>query len=68
MQIVRFAKYVGTMIAPDGHIHRWTAPRKNHPACAENQRLYQKTGRATVRPEDHLCGIRVKLHWLHMRI
>ena len=29
MQIVRFAKYVGTMIGPDGHIHRWTAHRKN---------------------------------------
>ena len=23
------AKYVGTMIGPDGHIHRWTAPRRN---------------------------------------
>ena len=29
MQIVRQAKYVGTMIGPDGHIHRWTAHRKN---------------------------------------
>ena len=29
MQIVRHAKYVGTMIGPDGHIHRWTALRKN---------------------------------------
>ena len=29
MQIVRHAKYVGTMIGPDGYIHRWTAPRKN---------------------------------------
>ena len=28
MQIVRLAKYVGTMIVFDGHIHRWTAPRK----------------------------------------
>ena len=28
MQIVRFAKHVGTMIGPDRHIHRWTAPRK----------------------------------------
>ena len=28
MQIVRYAKYVGTMIGPDGHLHRWTAPRK----------------------------------------
>ena len=28
MQIVRYAKYVGTMIGPDGYIHRWTAPRK----------------------------------------
>ena len=28
MQIVRHAKYVGTMIGPNGHLHRWTAPRK----------------------------------------
>ena len=28
MQIVRHAKYVGTMIGPDGHLHRWTALRK----------------------------------------
>ena len=28
MQIVRHAKYVGTMIGPDGYLHRWTAPRK----------------------------------------
>ena len=28
MQIVRYAKYVGTMIGPDGYIHRWKAPRK----------------------------------------
>ena len=28
MQIVRHAKHVGTMIGPDGHLHRWSAPRK----------------------------------------
>ena len=28
MQIVRHAKFVGTMIGPDGHRHRWSAPRK----------------------------------------
>ena len=28
MQIVRHAKYVGTMIGPDGYLHRWTAPWK----------------------------------------
>ena len=28
MQIVRHAKFVGTMIGPNGHLHRWTAPRK----------------------------------------
>ena len=28
MQIAKFAKYVGTMIGPDGSIHRWTAHRK----------------------------------------
>ena len=36
MQVVRCAKYVGTMIGPDGHVHRWTAHRKNHPARFEN--------------------------------
>ena len=28
MQIARHAKYVGTVIGPDGFIHRWTAHRK----------------------------------------
>ena len=28
MQIVRHANSVGTMIGPDGHLHRWTAPRR----------------------------------------
>ena len=48
MQIVRHVKYVGTMIGPDGHLHRWTAPRKNHATRPENQRFYQKSGWATV--------------------
>ena len=30
MQIVRHAKYVGTIIGPHGHLHRWTAARKSH--------------------------------------
>ena len=29
MKIVRYAKYVGTMIGPEGHSHRWTVLRKN---------------------------------------
>ena len=28
MQLVRHAKYVGTMFGPHGHLHRWTAARK----------------------------------------
>ena len=36
MQVSRYAKYVGTMIGPDGYIHRWTAPGKFHPACEKN--------------------------------
>ena len=28
MQIVKHAKNIGTMIGPDGYLHRWTAPRK----------------------------------------
>ena len=48
MQIVRHAKCVGTMIGPDGHLHRWTAPRKNHTTRVENQCFYQKSGWAIV--------------------
>ena len=44
MQIVRHAKHVGTMIVPDGHIHRWSAPRKIHPARAESQFVFQELG------------------------
>ena len=44
MQIVRHAKDVGTMIGPDGHIHRWTALWKDHTARVENQCIYQKLG------------------------
>ena len=36
MKIVRYAKYVGTMIGPEGHIHRWTVPRKNN---SSNQKM-----------------------------
>ena len=44
MQIVRHAKYVGTMIGPNGHLHRWTAPRRNHSTRDENQCFHQKSG------------------------
>ena len=44
MQIFRHAKYAGTMIGPDGHLHRWTAHRKNHTTSVENQCFYQKPG------------------------
>ena len=41
MQIVRHAKRVGTMI---GHLHLWTAHRKNHTTSVENQCVDQKLG------------------------
>ena len=44
MQVVRYGKYVGTMIGPDGHLDRWTAHRKNHPARSEDQRFHRKPG------------------------
>ena len=28
MKVVKHAKYVGTLIGPEGHLHRWNAPRK----------------------------------------
>ena len=29
MKIVKYAEYVGTAIGPEGHLHRWTAPRRS---------------------------------------
>ena len=49
MQIVKHAKHVGTMIGPDGHIHRWTAHWKNHPAHVEDQCFNQKTCGSTLK-------------------
>ena len=39
MKIVKFAKYVGTMIGPEGYLHRWTAPREKF-----NQRTTKRNG------------------------
>ena len=49
MQMVKCAKYVGTIIGPEGHIHRWTAPRKNHPANHKNECIHQESGGEIVR-------------------
>ena len=40
MKIAKFAKHVGTMIGPDGYLHRWTAPRKKFiQRCKKSMRL-----------------------------
>ena len=44
MQMVRHAKFIGTMTGRDGYLHRWTAPRKIHSARDENQCFNQKFG------------------------
>ena len=38
-EFVRYVKYDGTMIGPDGYIHRLTAPRKNHRARGKSMFL-----------------------------
>ena len=44
MQIVRHAKYVGTMIGPDGHLHLWTTPEKSYNDCSKKSMLLPKAG------------------------
>ena len=53
MQIVRHAKYVGTMIDPDGHLHRWTAHRKKF-----IQRVL-KINASTKSLVERLCDIKI---------
>ena len=57
MQIAKCAKYVGTMIGPEGHIHRWTAPRKNHSAYSK---IYASTKSQVERLRDiKICALSV---------
>ena len=52
MQIVRHAKYVGTMIGPDGSLHLWTKPRK------KLQRV-MKIHASTKRLVERLCDLKI---------
>ena len=51
MQIVWYAKYVGTMNGPDGYIHRWSAHRKN-------QRVL-KINASTKSLVERLCDFKI---------
>ena len=53
MNIVNYARYVGTMIGPEGHIHRWTAPRKN--SCREPKTIIESTKSLVER----LCDFKI---------
>ena len=53
MQIVRLAKYVGTMIGPYGHIHRCTAHRKKF-----TQRAL-KIDASTKSLVERLCDLKI---------
>ena len=49
MQSVEHAKHVGTMIGPDGHVHRWTAAQK-------------KSFKATLKAENHASSVQLQYH------
>ena len=64
MKIAKYAKYVGTMIGPEGHVHRWTAPRK----IIEQQiwRIVQESRGEIVRVQDR-CRFCIWVFWIHTR-
>ena len=53
MQIVRYDMHVGTMIGPDGHIHRWTAHQKKF-----IQRVF-KINSSTKSLVERLCDLKI---------
>ena len=53
MQTVRFAKCMSTMIGPDGHLHRRTAPRKNV------IKRVLKINASTKRLVERLCDLKI---------
>ena len=53
MKVVKYAKYVGTIIGPEGHIHRWTAPRKKF-----NERVL-KINASTKSLVERLCDVNI---------
>ena len=66
MKIVKYAKYVRTMIRPEGHLHGWTAPRK---------KSFKRPGKSTRPPKtwsnDWLTSkympCQCWAHWVHIR-
>ena len=66
MKVAKYAKYVGTMIGPEGHVHRWTAPRKNRAESPKDQCLRKKFGGELVRFKN-LCPFGIVSNWIHFR-
>ena len=54
MKMAKHAKYVGTMIGPEGHVHRWTAPRKK----LFTQRA-KKINASTKSLVERLCDLKI---------
>ena len=58
MKVVKYAKYVGIMIGPEGNAHRWTAPRKKSFSVFKKLTLPPKAllrDSATFRSMPFLC-------------
>ena len=53
MKIVKYARYVGTMIGPEGPFHRWTALRKNFAQRAN------KINESTKSLVERLCEFKI---------
>ena len=64
MQIVRHAKNVGTMIGPDGHLHRWSALPKERKQRV--LKIFASTKSLVERLCDFqgLCDFCAEFHWV----
>ena len=68
MKVVKYAKYVGTMMGAEGRAHRWTAPRKNQRV----QKINASTESASVeddtkRVQSALCTkMRIVFHAIRL--
>ena len=58
MKIVKYAKYVGTVIGPGGRVQRSTAPRKNFiERTKKNNALHQESGGEIVRCQIYALSL-----------
>ena len=69
MKIVKYVKYFDITIRPEGHIHRWTVPRKNSFNVSPRKLMHpQKVWLRDCVTLKSMSSRFCELDWIHIRV